>query len=137
VWSDRDARFDRNLDLLRGYKAQFGNCDVPIDYEIDGIKLGTWTSHIRKGGIKLTPEREKMLSDLGFSSLSKSERLFNTKLRLLRQYVAREGNSRVPQAHIEDGIKLGIWVSNLRQGNIKLSDSQIEALDEQSFEWKK
>jgi hypothetical protein len=69
--------------------------------------------------------------------LSKSERLFNTKLRLLRQYVAREGNSRVPQAHIEDGIKLGIWVSNLRQGNIKLSDSQIEALDEQSFEWKK
>ena len=32
-------------------------------------------------------------------------------LRLLKQYVAREGDARVPLEHEESGVRLGVWLS--------------------------
>jgi hypothetical protein len=66
VWSDGELRFDRNLELLREYKKAFGDCNVPRDYAEGDVKLGTWVSHITKGGIKLTPARRAELIKLGF-----------------------------------------------------------------------
>ena len=33
---------------------------------------------------------------------------------MLKKFVTREGHSRVPQKYVEDGQKLGVWVSTQR-----------------------
>ena len=54
---------------------------------------------------------------------------------LLQKFNKREGNCRVPQSHLEDGMKLGTWVGNIRQGAIRLSEEQKCQLDAIGFSW--
>lgn len=57
---------------------------------------------------------------------------FNTYIEALRQYVAREGHSKVPAVHIEilneKSISLGAWVGYIRQrfrkGNLSAERAQ-------------
>ena len=56
-------------------------------------------------------------------------------LRLLRQYVKREGNCLVPRKHQEDGFKLGEWVIHQRQSESKMPVAWRQKLDESGFVW--
>ena len=40
-----------------------------------------------------------------------SEDVWDERYGLVKRFAAREGHSRVPQKHVEDGIALGKWVS--------------------------
>ncbi len=48
--------------------------------------------------------------------------------RCLRVFVAREGHAKVPQHHVEDGVRLGQWVSHQRRQRDKLSFRRVRAL---------
>jgi len=52
------------------------------------------------------------------------EERFDATFRLLEKFVAREGHADVPIDHIEDGVHIGVWVSNLRfeQANLSLRE---------------
>lgn len=50
--------WEHKFKLLLQFKALHGHCDVPIDYEVDGIKLGGWASFQRK-------EYKKIQDNLG------------------------------------------------------------------------
>ena len=39
---------------------------------------------------------------------------FQESLSALRAFIAREGHARVPKDHVEDGVRLGAWVSRRR-----------------------
>ena len=54
---------------------------------------------------------------------------------LLQKFKKREGNCRVPQSHLEGGMKLGTWVGNIRQGAIRLSEEQEHQLNAIGFSW--
>ena len=58
-------------------------------------------------------------------------------LQLFKEYVAREGSTKVNQAHLEDGKKLGVWVviqrKHFREG--KLSADRIKLLDDAGMDW--
>jgi superfamily II DNA or RNA helicase len=54
---------------------------------------------------------------------------------LLQKFKKREGNCRVPQSHLEGGMKLGTWVGNIRHGAIRLSREQKQRLDAIGFSW--
>jgi len=42
-----DAQWQSMLALLQEYPEQNGHCRVPQNYEIDGVKLGSWLSQQR------------------------------------------------------------------------------------------
>jgi len=39
---------------------------------------------------------------------------FEENFRVLEQFVEREGHARVPDSHVEDGVRLGNWVGTRR-----------------------
>ena len=79
----REAQWQSKLELLRQYQEQHGQCYyVPISYEIDGVKLGSWISGQRRASKKflkgesapITQERINALNAIGLNRLpGKSE----------------------------------------------------------------
>jgi hypothetical protein len=60
---------------------------------------------------------------------------WNEAYRKLAAFKDREGHSRVPQKHWEDGIKLGSWVSDQRKSKHSLSSEKSQMLEELGFVW--
>jgi hypothetical protein len=68
---------------------------------------------------------------------------FQRGVAALTQYIAREGHHRVPRAHAEEItvggatmlVRLGVFMSNIKQRRDKLSASQRAALRALGVEW--
>ena len=60
---------------------------------------------------------------------------FESNIALLARYVAREGHARVGHKHVEDGVRLGTWVINLRRKRDQISPSRVAELDALGFVW--
>ena len=68
---------------------------------------------------------------------SDHEVLWQKRYQLLMQYVKREGHSRVPARHEENGVRLGRWVHAQRQRRDRLDDKRREALEAlDDWNWK-
>jgi len=118
-----EAKWLSKLELLRQYHEQNGHWQVPTLYAIDGVKLGAWLHNVRHAykqhsqGVSkwLTQERINQLEALGFSFQQESgETKWLSKLELLKQYHERNGHWRVPLDYEIDGVKLGVWLQNLK-----------------------
>jgi hypothetical protein len=66
VWDARDAAWSLMFDYLQEYHEENGHCLVPVLYEVDGAKLGTWVRNRRKEVTKMCPKRKQMLDGIGF-----------------------------------------------------------------------
>jgi len=53
----------------------------------------------------------------------------------LLKFIAHKGHCNVPQLHLEDGYRLGLWVSAQRQNKNKLTDKRIDLLNQLGFIW--
>ena len=116
------AKWQSKLELLRQYQEQYGHCNVPEVYKIDGVKLGSWLGSQRREYKNLmkgmyapiTQERIEQLEAIGFdfkASLEKREEAhWQTKLQLLQQYQEWNGHCNVPQIYEVNGVKLGRWL---------------------------
>jgi len=78
---------------------------------------------------------EKLTQSIGVEILDRLGLSWDRWFGLLQNFSKREGNCRVPQSHLEDGMKLGTWVGNIRQGAISLSEEQKCQLDAIGFSW--
>jgi superfamily II DNA or RNA helicase len=121
-WDPLAEKWERSFAALKGYADEHGNVRAPQDLEVDGVKLGQWASIQRaayaKG--KLSDERQKRLETLpGWSWNDVSLDVWEERFASLERFVAREGHARVPQKHLEDGAKLGLWVSIQRRNGLK------------------
>jgi hypothetical protein len=133
-WDPYEAQFRTALEALRVYVAREGNALVPKTHKEGDVGLGSWVSALRMKKIRLSPERIAALDAAGFIWNRHNE--FNQiRLVLLQQYVKRVGNALVPQAHIENGVKLGSWVLSLRQRKSEYDPALINELDQLGFSW--
>lgn len=66
IWDAREAAWFTNLNYLSDFHKENGHCLVPVAYEVDGLKLGTWVLNRRKDHAKMGDKRKQMLDDLGF-----------------------------------------------------------------------
>ena len=146
IWDPIADEWERNFALLEQFKKREGHCNVPHSHEEDGVKLGMWLDRLRqvkKGNASgnLSLEQIERLEALGVS-WGVFEDQWERKFALLEQFKEREGHCNVPQSHEEEGVKLGLWLHNLRQvrrentcrgGN--LSMEQIERLDKLGMRW--
>ena len=100
----------------------------------EGNKLGQWVRSVRAGCIKLTCEQKQMLNDVNFIwVMQRNSRKFEE---WYEDFLKYNQNGSVPVKFITpEGKKLGIWVNNVRSGDIRLTDDQKQLLKDANFVW--
>jgi superfamily II DNA or RNA helicase len=66
-WDVFSEQWDYAYGELIKFRKQHGHCQVPVSYEINGLKLGRWASTQRSNKSSLSTERIKRLNSLGFT----------------------------------------------------------------------
>jgi hypothetical protein len=158
IWNVYEARCDTMMTALAQFRQREGlSCKVSSTHteHLDGgveLKLGAWLKNQRylQGRGLLDAKIEKQLENLGVKRHCKlrqeifednyvcQERsLWDFNLLLLLQFRDREGHSRVPIRHVEDGQKLGAWIRMLRVQKKKgiLCPEQERRLNKIGFVW--
>ena len=138
VWEKYDPWQER-YDLALAYKTEHGDLEIPSVYKTaDGVWLGSWVSRQRQalnsGSSSLSSERRKLLrilfkgerrpsdpaADHGTVREANWERNFRSAARYARKYK----HLLVPASYVDsDGVRLGVWVSNLRAARKNRPDS--------------
>lgn len=138
VWEKYDPWQER-YDLALAYKTEHGDLEIPSVYKTaDGVWLGSWVNRQRQalnsGSSALSSERRKLLrilfkgerrpsdptADHGTVREANWERNFRSAARYARKYK----HLLVPASYVDsDGVRLGVWVSNLRAARKNLPDS--------------
>lgn len=138
VWEKYDPWQER-YDLALAYKTEHGDLEIPSVYKTaDGVWLGSWVSRQRQalnsGSSSLSSERRKLLrtlfkgerrpsdpaADHGTVREANWERNFRSAARYARKYK----HLLVPASYVDsDGVRLGVWISNLRAARKNRPDS--------------
>lgn len=138
VWEKYDPWQER-YDLALAYKTEHGDLEIPSVYKTaDGVWLGSWVNRQRQalnsGSSALSSERRKLLrtlfkgerrpsdpaADHGTVREANWERNFRSAARYARKYK----HLLVPASYVDsDGVRLGVWISNLRAARKNRPDS--------------
>lgn len=138
VWEKYDPWQER-YDLALAYKTEHGDLEIPSVYKTaDGVWLGSWVNRQRQalnsGSSALSSERRKLLrtlfkgerrpsdpaADHGTVREVNWERNFRSAARYARKYK----HLLVPASYVDsDGVRLGVWISNLRAARKNRPDS--------------
>eukprot|EP00429_Kryptoperidinium_foliaceum_P004091 CAMPEP_0176007606 /NCGR_PEP_ID=MMETSP0120_2-20121206/3319_1 /TAXON_ID=160619 /ORGANISM="Kryptoperidinium foliaceum, Strain CCMP 1326" /LENGTH=596 /DNA_ID=CAMNT_0017340371 /DNA_START=353 /DNA_END=2143 /DNA_ORIENTATION=+ len=132
-------------DQLKDYKAEYGHCDVPKDVEGYHHGLFHWVRNQRQlyskqlkknASNSLTPQRKKMLDDLGFV-WDNNHRKWMERYHELVAYQEKHGNCDVP-ARNNAHQSLSNWVRHQRRryANGVLEENYIGLLEKVDFSWK-
>ena len=134
-----------NLEIPQGYKTLNG-----YEYAESGIALGKWLHTQRQaykkgqGSNKITENQIQLLEEIGmrFETRDNNEE-WNKKYELAKTYFEHHGNLEIPYhyktlngyEYTEEGIALGIWITNQRQAykghnTQKITENQIQLLEE-------
>ena len=128
------SSWDETYGLLQKYKNQYGDCLVPTYFHYEDFKLGQWVGVQRQKKLKMSAERLNKLESLDFSWNKFSDSWLRS-YQALKEFHLREFHCKVPQGHIESGIKLGSWVHGQRQNLNNLSEERLRLLNEINFLW--
>jgi len=162
-WAGREATarkeklWNSNLELLRQYKTEKGDCLVPFRFVTENDEnLGRWVGKQRSEYNKLhegkpsviTKERIDELNKIGFvwdvhsfkkaSRAAEGRKKWDSKLKLLLKYKTEKGDCCVPSSFkTDDGEELGKWVVQQRDlYRMKhLATDCVEKLNDIGFEW--
>lgn len=135
VWDGHEYAWEEGFAALTKFKACKGHCRVPR-YHVEGAyKLGQWVSVQRLSRDIISAERAKRLDAMGFVWDGRNH-YWEKGFTALAKFKAREGHCRVPSVHIENGFKLGQWVTTKRRSKDKMSSSRRSQLNKIGFVWR-
>jgi superfamily II DNA or RNA helicase len=124
TWDPHADRWEDGFGYLLRYTEREGHARPLLNHVEDGYKLGTWVVNQRGayGKGKLQPDRIRRLGELPGWVWNTDTAQWEEGFSCLLRYVEREGHTRPPLDHVEDGYKLGHWVSrqrnNYRKGTL-------------------
>lgn len=139
-WNHRlEAAWEKGFASAQKYRTEHGDLEIPSVYKTaDGVWLGSWVSRQRQalnsGSSALSSERRKLLrtlfkgerrpsdpaADHGTVREANWERNFRSAARYARKYK----HLLVPASYVDsDGVRLGVWISNLRAARKNRPDS--------------
>ena len=138
VWEKYDPWQER-YDLALAYKTEHGDLEIPSVYKTaDGVWLGSWVSRQRQvlnsGSSALSSERRKLLrtlfkgerrpSDPAADHGTVREANWELNFRSAARYARKYKHLLVPASYVDsDGVRLGVWISNLRAARKNRPDS--------------
>ena len=133
-WDPIAEQWEQYFAALQKFRKRKGHCYVPVKYQADGLKLGSWVRFQRVNKGILTPDRLKRLNSLGFNWDPHAEQ-WEQNFAALQKFQKREGHCRVVGKHKENGFKLGSWVRNQRTRKDRLTPDRLKRLNSVGFNW--
>ncbi|EOD28097.1 hypothetical protein EMIHUDRAFT_468761 [Emiliania huxleyi CCMP1516] len=129
VWDARAEQWERMFGLLQAFREREAHANVPDRYVEDGEKLGSWLQTQRKRykarGWSEAERKRGKASAMSDEEVERMEALgvawdplaeqWERMFALLQAFKQREGHTNVPAKHVEDGEKLGVWLSDQRK----------------------
>ena len=117
TWDSKADQWERTYHLLKQYADRHGTARVPYRYCVGGVQVGSWIGTQKGSYAKgaLSSERQRRLEKLPGWTWTLSEDIWEERYRLLKKFASREGHTRVPQKHVEQGVRLGVWVTVQRR----------------------
>jgi superfamily II DNA or RNA helicase len=112
TWDAWEDDFATGLAVLRWFVAREGHARVPAKQVEDGFRLGPWVAarrHDYNAG-RLDDARASALESVPSWTWDPIRDDWEAAFAALEQFVARERHARVPVAHAEGQLKLGVWV---------------------------
>lgn len=134
VWDTLSEAWEVGFSLLKKFQEREGHCKVPRRHTEEGYPLGNWVSNQRQFKHRNSVDRLRRLVDIGFI-WEPNAQSWEGAFAKLTEFRAREGHLLVPTKHLEDGFRLGGWVSNQRVQRSKLSVERRRKLDAIGFVW--
>jgi superfamily II DNA or RNA helicase len=133
TWDPAKSFWEEAYAALTRFVAREGHARVPSSHVEDGLKLGSWigAQRVAHRRSKLDRGRSERLDALpGWHWEVRAERWEDGFVRLQR-FVEQRGHARIPATMMEDGFKLGQWVSLQRTARRlnRLSSEQINRLE--------
>lgn len=130
----RRRSWEESYAELRAYASEHATAWVPQAYRgSSGAALGWWVTaqrRLHRDGC-LHPHRVRLLEALPGWSWGAPQVGWDRYLCALRAFAEREGSTRVPKGHVEDGVALARWVVEQRSAGRRgqLSSAQRSELD--------
>ena len=133
-----DPRWMERLKQLKAYYHEYGDCNVSQGYK-DNPSLAIWVANQRsryKRG-RLTPEKIKLLNELGFD-WDRHATQWKKMYGRLKAYFEQNNHSDVPCRYYEDPT-LEKWVQTQRHAYKRglLEQEKVDLLNQLNFVWKK
>ncbi len=147
--SKSDENWERHFAAAQAYYREHGNLLVNVrDGKYEGVDLGKWLAQLRtykKSGIRenyLTPERIQSMEGIGMV-WDVPDYLWEQNYHAAVRYHREHGDLDVPYYYVNsDGVKLGVWIANIRfarrnegTGRAELTKEQTARLDELGMIW--
>jgi hypothetical protein len=114
-----EDQWEKGIEYLKQYIAEFGGAKVPARVVYKDFKLGSWVSEKRKLKNTLSPDRIKLLESLPQWTWTALEDKWSEGFESLKKYINEFGHSKVPARLNYDGFNLGKWVSHRRNDKDK------------------
>jgi len=139
--------FEYYYSLLKDYRKEYGDINVPNNYEVNGVKLGCWLGNqreaykdylkkVRTVSMIITKEEIDKLNELGMVwSLGCTD--WTANYNLLSEYYNKYGNIDIPFDCIIGEVDLDYWLSVQRQlyRDSKLPKARILKLNKYNIDW--
>lgn len=151
IWDHNSEKWEDYFEAAENYYKTHGNLDVMTKYVTEnGLPLGRWLSEIshqvcgeNQDQISLSEEQLKRLRSIGFRQEKKTDRQWNEKYMLARNYYETYGNLNIPLSYSINGVRLGRWIANVRSkrkhpasSGMVLGEERIRQLDSIGMNWK-
>ncbi len=137
-WDPLAEQWEESFAALKEFHKREGHCRLPNNHIEGKVKIALWAGVQRqsKSNGKLSPDRIRRLESLGFSWDSRTDQ-WEQAFDALKSFRKQNGNCRVSQSLIVEGIKLGSWVNHLRMAKNRgqLTPDRIKRLDLLGFSW--
>jgi hypothetical protein len=134
IWAALPNKWEEGFSRLKAYKEREGDCRVRALHVENGFRLGSWVGVQRGNRHRMSGERRQRLDKLGFVwDILRYQ--WGEGFSYLQAFKKREGHCRVAALHIENGFRLGSWVSLQRGNKDKMSAEQRQRLDTLGFVW--
>ncbi|MBJ8347614.1 DEAD/DEAH box helicase [Antrihabitans sp. YC2-6] len=117
--------------LMHEFVAEHGHANVPFPYVVGEYNLRSWLATQRglyKRG-ELPEERVRELEALPGWVWDVPEDNWSRHYNGLKKFAEREGHARAPQRYVEDGLKLGQWVTVQRTHRDEMSPERKALLE--------
>ena len=147
IWESRwDFSWNRYYNAACQYREEYGDLNVNAKYVTkDGIRLGSWICNLRsymKSGNRSLYLTDEHIRDLDKIDMiwDQPDYLWERNFAAAMKFHKENGHLDVPASCVIDGVKLGVWIRNLRyayQGKYyaKLTAEQIERLNQIDMRW--
>ncbi len=144
IWDQADFVWQRSYNVACEYYGKNGNLEVPLNYTLNGIKLGLWIQGMRQayngatGRTQISESQIDQLNQIGMRWENKFVNLWEKGYDEAEKYFKNFGNLKVRDSYVSpSGFKLGNWISNQRESfkNGKITPQRKSRLDNLEMIW--